>query len=387
VRELVRRPAGIGITAVTVNTWAPNVTQVRLSNDGGYADAGWTTYQLTHTWTISTYGSYVMPRSVYAWFKDAQSAIYGPYQDDIVYDPIAPQGRVQIVGQIAQSARHTPFSATSAVTLNLEASDNSSGVASMRLGEDTLESVAWQPFTDTVTWTLHSDIVYVQFRDSAGNLSSLYGSDGREHALASRPLSVTLSGPTLGLTNTAYTFTADVLPVTATLPITYVWQVSGHTPITHAAALSARDVLSFTWDVTGTQTLTVTALNSLGVATGTHTITLLGSTPACARPLIDVAIDGPLDDYTATLYIDTLYTFAAILTPNDATWPITYTWAPTPEFGQGSPYSSYQWSEPGTYTITLAAQNCSGIPATAQRVVTVKDVQERIYLPLVLRNQ
>lgn len=372
---------------VTVNAWAPNVTQVRLSNDGGYADAGWTTYQLTHTWTISTYGAYVIPRVVYAWFKDTQSAVYGPYQDDIVYDPIAPHGRVQIVGQIAHSARHTPLSATPVVTLNLEASDDNSGVAYMRLGENTLESATWQPFTDTVTWTLHSDIVYVQFRDRAGNVSSLYSSDGREHALASRPLDVTLSGPTLGLTNTTYTFSADVLPVTATLPITYVWQATGHTPVTHSAALDVRDVLSFTWDMTGTQTLTVTALNSLGIATGTYTITLLGSTPTCARPLTDVDIDGPLDYYTATLYIDTLYTFVAILTPHDATWPITYTWAPPPEFGQGSPYSSYQWGEPGTYTIALAAQNCGGISVQVQRTVTVHSMQHVVYLPLVVRNQ
>ena len=167
----------------------------------------------------------------------------------------------------------------------------------------------------------------------------------------------------------------------------FLTSLDGCRPTTHAATLSTHDVLSFTWDVTGVQTLTVTALNSLGVATGTYTITLLGSTPACARPLTNVDIDGPLDYYTATLYIDTLYTFAAIITPNDATWPIIYTWTPPPEFGQGTPYSSYQWSEPGTYTITLTAQNCGGIPVTAQRVVTVKDVQKCIYLPLVLRSQ
>ena len=365
---------------VTVNTWAPDVTQVRLSNDGGYADAGWTTYQLTHTWTISTYGAYVMPRIVYAWFKDAQAAVYGPFQDDIVYDPVAPQGSVRIAGVTLQ--RLNP---TAVVTLHLEASDDNSGVAAMRLGEDTLENATWQPFSDTVTRTLQSDIVYVQFQDNAGNLSALYGSDSSEHALASPLLNVTLSGPTLGLTHTAYTFTADVSSVTATLPITYLWQVTGQTPITHAATLNTRSILSFTWGVAGTQMLTVTALNKPGMTTGTHSITIMSSTPSCAHPMIGVDIQ-PAEGGMSTFYMDTLYSFVAIPSPLNATQPITYTWSPIPYNEQGNSVAIYQWSAPGTYTITLTTQDCGGIPVTTQKVVTVQTAQHRIYLPLVLRE-
>jgi len=366
---------------VTVNTWAPDVTQVRLSNNSTYEDSGWMTYQLTHTWILSTEGLYVLPRTVYAWFKDMQGEVYGPYQDNIVYDPVGPQGSVRIVDNIP-----TGLSPTAPVTLSLEASDDNSGVAQMRLGEDTLENTAWQPFANTITWPLQSDIVFAQFRDRAGNASSLYDSNGGEHALDSRPLAVSLSGPTLGLTNTTYTFAADVLPITATLPITYVWQATGYTPVTNVATLSARDIFSFTWNVTDTQYLTVTAMNNLGAATGTYSITIVERTSACELPLTDVDIDGPLGSPT-TLYVGTSYTFAAIVTPDDATPPITYTWLPQPDEGQNTPYSLYQWSEPDTYTITLVAENCSGIPVQAQRTVIVHSTQHVVYLPLVLRNQ
>jgi hypothetical protein len=77
---------------VTVRLTAPNVNQVRLSNDGGYAEDNWQPYQTSLNWTIDTYGSYVLPRFVYAWFKDADGIVYGTYFDDIIYDPIAPTG-------------------------------------------------------------------------------------------------------------------------------------------------------------------------------------------------------------------------------------------------------------------------------------------------------
>ena len=39
----------------------------------------------------------------------------------------------------------------------------------------------WQPYTDTITWELQSDVVYAQFQDRAGNESPIYGSDGSIH--------------------------------------------------------------------------------------------------------------------------------------------------------------------------------------------------------------
>ena len=231
------------------------------------------------TWVLSTCGDYVMPRYVYAWFKDEQSTVYGSYLDDIICDPIPPQGNVTILDSTATT-----------MTLGLEAQDDNSGIAQMRVGETALANATWQPYTTTITWTLPISVVYVQFNDRAGNESPLYGNNGSEHWLESGPVNVTFDGPTLGLTGTAHTFTANVLPVTVTLPITYVWQATGYEPITRANTMRGSDAISFTWDVTGTRTITVTALNSLGIATGTYSITLLGATPSCPRPLTGLDI-------------------------------------------------------------------------------------------------
>ncbi len=85
------------------------------------------------------------------------------------------------------------------------------------------------------------------------------------------PLSVTISGPTQGITGASYQFTAVVSPETALTPITYTWQTMGTTPITTTSSLT--DTISFAWEVTGTYTITVSASNALGgPVTATHTI-------------------------------------------------------------------------------------------------------------------
>jgi hypothetical protein len=81
------------------------------------------------------------------------------------------------------------------------------------------------------------------------------------------PTSVTINGPTLGVINVSYTFTATVSPNTATTPITYVWEATGQTTQTHTGG-GISDTASFTWPASGTgnKTITVTASNSAGSA-------------------------------------------------------------------------------------------------------------------------
>ena len=100
-------------------------------------------------------------------------------------------------------------------------------------------------------------------------------------------------------------------------------------------------------------------------------------------PLTGLAITG-------TLYIGNLYTFAAVLTPTDATPPITYTWTPPPDGEQGAATAAYRWPEPGSHTITLTAENCAP-PDTAMVTATLsveleEPVLRHVYLPLVLRS-
>ena len=82
---------------------------------------------------------------------------------------------------------------------------------------------------------------------------------------------VAISGPTTGITNTAYTFTATVSPPTATLPVTYTWQATGQSLITHTVH-SLSDTAAFTWTIAGTKYVSVTAANCGGSDVDTHTI-------------------------------------------------------------------------------------------------------------------
>lgn len=106
-------------------------------------------------------------------------------------------------------------------------------------------------------------------------------------------------------------------------------------------------------------------------------------TSDCIAPT-DVAIKGP-EETTGTLHISAQYTFQASVIPITATAPITYTWTPTPTNGQNHTDAIYQWAAPGSYTITLRAENCGG-PVTATHTLQIAAPPNRIFLPLALRQ-
>ena len=60
------------------------------------------------------------------------------------------------------------------------------------------------------------------------------------------PAAVSIAGPFVGVIDTAYTFTATVSPLTATVPITYFWQATGQSPIMHTGS-ELSDTVVFTW--------------------------------------------------------------------------------------------------------------------------------------------
>jgi hypothetical protein len=83
---------------------------------------------------------------------------------------------------------------------------------------------------------------------------------------------VTISGPTRGVTSTAYTFTATVSPPTATLPTSYTWQASEQPLTSHAVFNRPTDTLVFSWTIAGAKIVTVTAANCGGSVEDTHPI-------------------------------------------------------------------------------------------------------------------
>ncbi len=228
---------------------------------------------------------------------------------------------------------------------------------------------------------------------SPGQIISLYNADpyrASDHdpvvvgidfsTICAAPLTgARIEGPLNGNVDTLYTFAAIITPTSATTPITYTWNP---TPETGQGTLSA----SYAWATPGAQIITLTVENCGGSITVTRTITIEAPPPVCL-PLTDARIEGPLN-ISGTLYIGGLYTYAAIITPSDATPPITYTWTPTPETGQGTPSVSYLWTTPGVRTITLTVENC-GATITATHTITIVEPGPPtyyIYLPLVQRN-
>jgi phosphodiesterase/alkaline phosphatase D-like protein len=83
---------------------------------------------------------------------------------------------------------------------------------------------------------------------------------------------ITIEGPTTGTISTTCAFTATVSPVSATTPVTYVWQASDQVPVTQTNHLS--DTAGFSWAITGTKTVTVSAQNGGPSVSNTRTITI-----------------------------------------------------------------------------------------------------------------
>ncbi len=90
------------------------------------------------------------------------------------------------------------------------------------------------------------------------------------------PTEVDVTGPSNSATTLPQTFTAAVDPITATQPITYIWEATNQTTMTNTDK-GLSDTLTFTWpklDI-GPQMITVTAVNDFGSVSATHAITLV----------------------------------------------------------------------------------------------------------------
>ena len=176
----------------------------------------------------------------------------------------------------------------------------------------------------------------------------------------------------------AATFTATVEPADAAQPITYTWQAPGQAPVVHTGGLA--DSADLTLTGSGSQVVTVTAVNECQVAvTASHQLTVEPAT--CPIPLKAVELTGPSAGVTGVTYA-----FTGIVSPTEATEPITYTWTPEPFAGQGTSSAGYSWSQTGTYSLTLMAQNCGG-EASAIRVIDIQQGMHATYLPLIVRPQ
>ena len=178
--------------------------------------------------------------------------------------------------------------------------------------------------------------------------------------------SLTLNGPSTGIINRPYHFTATVQPELAAQPITFMWQADGQLPITHTGGLS--DVLNLSWPTANTYTLTVSAQNLLNSLTTTHTIVISSNVQASfsASPL---AGHSPL---TVTFTNESGGDF------NSSSW----------DFGDGFTstltHPVHLYTDIGTYTVTLTASGLGGTDThTRTAYITVQPFI--VYLPLIMQ--
>ncbi|MEW5959781.1 MAG: PKD domain-containing protein [Chloroflexota bacterium] len=88
---------------------------------------------------------------------------------------------------------------------------------------------------------------------------------------------LTLNGPVQGHPFTGQTFVASVSPITATLPLTYVWRAEVQPLTTQWSGLGS--TASFTWTIPGAYEVTVTATDpQSNTVSGRHTIVITNTT-------------------------------------------------------------------------------------------------------------
>ncbi|MBD3276044.1 MAG: hypothetical protein GF372_12080 [Candidatus Marinimicrobia bacterium] len=158
-------------TSVTLTLSATDdsgtISQIRFSNDNNNWSS-WQPYEITKNWTLSDGNG---TRYVYVQFSDVIGNISASYSDSIILDATKPTGSITIDSD--NSVTFYP-----AVNLALSASDSGSGVSQMRFYTLSTGWSNYETYSTLKSMTLSSGFgsktVYVQYKDVAGNTSSVY---------------------------------------------------------------------------------------------------------------------------------------------------------------------------------------------------------------------
>ena len=197
---------------VTLSICAPYAVEMMLSNDGGFGDAEWEPYAESKAWTLTTYGQHVLPRFVYAAFKDDDGTTHGTYFDDIIHDPNSPEGTISVgdsvplvtalqaagsgglverspfdiggvryVRRLGDTVLERPLAllsvqADGTVDIFVNAQDDNSGLAEMQISASAdFSDTDWEPYSALKPWAPEGGdgikTVYARFRDGADNVS------------------------------------------------------------------------------------------------------------------------------------------------------------------------------------------------------------------------
>lgn len=164
--------------SAATNTTEVNITLSANDAGSGVADmrfkddfstwTSWEPFSTNKAWTLLP-GEGI--KTVYVQYRDHAGRISADYSDDIIFDTTPPSGSILIENGLA-------YTKNTSVSLELVATDLVAGVADMHFTNDGVNWSAWESYTNTKRWTLNpgegSKSVYVEYRDSAGNVSSSY---------------------------------------------------------------------------------------------------------------------------------------------------------------------------------------------------------------------
>lgn len=243
------------------------------------------------------------------------------------------------------TATSTPANATTPITYTWQADEQSEVT-----GSDGITA------TQQFTWsTAGTKTITVTADNGLGTATDTFQIAIDATTTPVAPTSVSIAGTANGLPNTAYSFTAQVLPPNTTTPITYTWVVDEQSAVSERLA-SLTNQQSYTWATTGTRTLSVTADNGVGVVTDTFSINIVDTLPS-PTPIASLDLTGP-----ASGFVGASATFTVTASPADATTPITYTWeaseqTPVTVLDNLTNSQSFTWLTDGTKTITVTAEN------------------------------
>jgi carboxypeptidase T len=210
------------------------------------------------------------------------------------------------------------------------------------------------------------------------------GTDSVSHPVVVEPVScVELLSADLSLVTTGdifagdlVEFSVDILPDFAQLPYTYTIDFGDGTQALTGTSSNDPLSLTHTFDTADLFTVGLEAWNCSITSKVTDMLEVNVASNTCT-PLEGIAILGP--DEGAPV----IYTFTTTYTPEVATTPITYSW------DNGEVLStSVRTLEPGTYTLTVTADNCAGVQVTDSHTITISSTESsfKVFLPLVTKT-
>ena len=169
-----------------------------------------------------------------------------------------------------------------------------SGPVTSLIGEENVftATVVPEEVTQPITYTWHasdqvlithtmglSDTVHYVW-DEPGvkvitvSATNRYGStnDSQTISVGIAPERLELFGPDTGIVGENYTIYANVMPITATVPITYIWTIDQQLVITHTSGVI--DEVTLSWDSPGQHSINISAANPVGEVIDSGWITI-----------------------------------------------------------------------------------------------------------------